>query len=175
MNRIRGTRQSGQGRNETETVRRTARGVNDGSCGRTAMRDDRTRPRQGERERVLLVAQDHALSAVGAEAARRGAEVGALTEVAAAAAAVRRVAYDVVMVAARTDPRATALLTTLLKADALGAPRLLLLVDTADAARHAAAMQAADETLAIGLPARRICDAAGLGLGAGFQPAAAFG
>jgi DNA-binding response OmpR family regulator len=127
-------------------------------------------------ERVLLAAHPaDGLPALAAEAGRRGAEVETALEVADAAQAVRARRFDAVLLAARPEPDATALLAALLKAEGRGRPRIVLLVDVSEAHRYGAAMLAADETVAAHLPARRICDTAGVGLTQGFQRHAAFG
>lgn len=115
--------------------------------------------------RVLVVAQEAAASApLCLELMRRGASVSALQEIGAAAESARRHAFDVVLVAAREDANATALLLQMLKAEALGAPRILLLVDPLAAAAHGQAMFTADETLAATLAPETIADATGIGV-----------
>jgi hypothetical protein len=130
----------------------------------------------GNAEKVLVVAADPG-DAVShrREICARSAELTSVCEVAEAANAVRSDRFDAIFVFARADACATALLLALLKAEAHGAPRVMLLVDAAGSARYAAAMAIADETMALSLSTRRVCDAAGIGLTAGFPHRVAFG
>jgi hypothetical protein len=127
-------------------------------------------------EKVLVIAADPAEAIEHRrEIGARSAELTSVCEVSEAAEAARSDRYDAVFVFARPDAEATALLLALLKAEAAGAPRLMLLVAAAEARRYAAAMCIADETLALSLSIRRVCDAAGLGLRSGFPQRLAFG
>jgi DNA-binding response OmpR family regulator len=84
--------------------------------------------------RALVVASDAEASApLCFELMRRGASVSAMVDVQRAGEAARTSQFDVILVAARPDANATALLLQLLKAEALGSPRILLLVDPAAA------------------------------------------
>ena len=113
--------------------------------------------------RVLAVAPAGGLTPVCLELMRRGASVSAIEGLQEAAAAARLHAFDVILVAAREDSNATALLLNLLKAEALGSPRILLLVDPQRAASFSHALFQADETVSADLDAARLADATGLG------------
>jgi Thaumarchaeal output domain 1 len=116
-------------------------------------------------ERVLVVAQDAAASApLCLELMRRGASVSAMAEIAQATTAARQQQYDVIMVAARDDANATALLLQALKAEALGSPKILLLIDPEKATSYGPAIFTADEMLASTLNPERIADATGIGV-----------
>ncbi len=121
-------------------------------------------------ERVLILAPDaDAAEPVRREAARRGADLLSLTEVSQATDAVRAAPFDIILVAAREDAGATALLLRLIKAAACGAPRILLLLDVAKAALYDASIRTADETMSLALTPGRVCDAAGVGVAAGLR------
>jgi DNA-binding NtrC family response regulator len=153
-----------------------ARGVNTETSGQKAMSDIFDTDRTGACERVLIVAPDAALTETfRAEISGRGAQLVAAQEIGIAAKAVRRQRFDVILVAAREDAGATALLAALLKAEARGAPRLLLLLDADRASRYDAAILAADEVVALSLSPKRICDTAGVGATTGYPRMAAFG
>jgi hypothetical protein len=116
-------------------------------------------------ERVLVVAADAAATApLCFELMRRGASVSALDGIVEAADAARRQQFDVVLVAAREDANATALFLQMLKAEALGSPRVMLLVDPARATHHGASIFVSDEMLASSLSPERIADATGIGV-----------
>ena len=116
-------------------------------------------------ERVLVVASDAAASApLCLELMRRGASVSAMSEIVQATTAVRQQQFDSILVMAREDANATALFLQVLKAEALGSPRVMLLVDPQTASSYGQAIFAADEMLASTLPAARIADATGIGV-----------
>ncbi len=116
-------------------------------------------------ERVLVVAANAAASApLCLELMRRGASVSAMDEIAQATAAARQQQYDVIMVAARDDANATALLLQVLKAESLGSPKILLLIDPERATSYGTAIFTADEMLASTLNPERIADATGIGV-----------
>ncbi len=116
-------------------------------------------------ERVLVVAADATASApLCLELMKRGASVSAMGEIALATAAARQQQFDVIMVAARDDTNATALLLQVLKAEALGSPKILLLIDPERATSYGTAIFAADEMLASTLNPERIADATGIGV-----------
>jgi hypothetical protein len=115
--------------------------------------------------RVLVVASDATtLAPVCLELMQRGASVSGLQDIAKAAAAARAEAFDIIMVAGREDANATALFLQLLKAEALGSPRIMLLVDPARASEFGQSLFAADEMLATTLAPDRIADATGIGV-----------
>jgi hypothetical protein len=115
-------------------------------------------------ERVLVVASGALpLTDVCRELIERGAAVSVCSALPQAAQTLRTTAFDVVLVSAREDANATALFLRLVKAEALGSPRVLLLVDPAEAGRYAHSVGQADELLASTLGARRIADATGVG------------
>lgn len=113
--------------------------------------------------RVLAVAPGAGLAPVCLELMRRGASVSAIEGLAEAAAAARQFAFDVILVAARDDNNATALFLNLLKAEALGSPRILLLVDPERAAGFGHTLFQADETVSAALSPDKLADAAGFG------------
>ncbi len=116
-------------------------------------------------ERVLVVAADATATApLCLEMMRRGASVSAMTEIAPATAAVRLHPFDIILVTAREDANATALFLQLLKAEALGSPKILLLVDPQNAVNYGQAIFTADEMLASTLNPERIADATGIGV-----------
>ena len=113
--------------------------------------------------RVLVVARDVAMArAACAELLRRGASVSAAPGIKEAAALVRQRPFDSILVHGREDAGATALLLKLLKAEALGEPRILLLVDPEQASAFMQSVPLADEVVASTLEAGRIADAAGV-------------
>ncbi len=116
-------------------------------------------------ERVLVVASDAAASApLCLELMRRGASVSAMAEIVQATATAREQQFDIILVAARDDANATALFLQMLKAEALGSPKILLLVDPQNAVNYGQAIFAADEMLASTLNPERIADATGIGI-----------
>jgi len=115
-------------------------------------------------ERVLVIAGDATAGPLGLELMRRGASVAATNDIGRAADALRREPFDIVIVAARADADATALLIALARAATGGKAAILLLVDLARAASYGTAIFAADEILGASLPPRRIADATGVGL-----------
>jgi hypothetical protein len=116
-------------------------------------------------ERVLVVASDAAASApLCLEMMKRGASVSAMAEIAQATAAARQQQFDTILVTAREDANATALFLQVLKAEALGSPKILLLVDPERATDYGQAIFTADEMLASTLNPERIADATGIGI-----------
>ena len=116
-------------------------------------------------ERVLVVAADATATApLCLELMRRGASVSAMSEIAQAAASARQQQFDVILVLARDDANATALFLQVLKAEALGNPKILLLVDPEQATNYGQAIFTADEMLAASLNPERIADATGIGV-----------
>jgi hypothetical protein len=123
-------------------------------------------------ERVLVVASNAAATApLCLEMMRRGASVSAMTEIQEAAVSARQHQFDIILVTARDDANATALFLQLLKAEALGSPKILLLVDPENAANYGQAIFAADEMLASTLNPERIADATGIGIDMDAPPA----
>jgi hypothetical protein len=117
--------------------------------------------------RTLVIAPDAAAWApLCLELMSRGASVSAIADIHQAGNAARQSQFDVILVAAREDANATALLLQLLKAEALGSPRILLLIDPATATSYGAAIFAADEMLAATLTPSHIADATGIGVAA---------
>lgn len=115
--------------------------------------------------RVLAVASDAAaLAPACVELIRRGASVSAVGTVPEASASVRREAFDVVMIAPGVEANAARLLIQIIRAEAIGAPRVLLLVEPDEASVFSPALVEADEALSAALPATRIADAAGIGV-----------
>ncbi len=116
-------------------------------------------------ERVLVVAPLAAAALpLCLELTRRGASVSVLVDIAQATQAVRTQPFDIVLVLARADANATALFLQVLKAEALGSPRILLLVEPDQTADYGMAIFAADEMLAATLEPARIADATGIGV-----------
>jgi len=116
-------------------------------------------------ERVLVVAADAAAAGpLCFELMRRGANVSAMAGIVEAADAARRQQFDVILVTARDDANATALFLRMLKAEALGSPRILLLVDPSSATRFDSAIFVSDEMLASSMAPERIADATGIGV-----------
>ena len=86
--------------------------------------------------RVLVVAQDAtAIAPVCAELMRRGAALGVVNDIRATTEAVQANTYDTILVHAREGAPETLLLLQLIKAQAVGSPKILLLInpDTASA------------------------------------------
>ncbi|MGL5139673.1 MAG: hypothetical protein ACRC7G_18085, partial [Beijerinckiaceae bacterium] len=116
-------------------------------------------------ERVLVIAPVASEAApLSLELMRRGANVTTLSTISDGAAAARTNAYAVIVAYAREDAQAMALFLSVLKAEAKGNPRLMMLVDPDHAARYSQSAYVADEMLATTLSARRIVDATGIGL-----------
>ncbi len=116
-------------------------------------------------ERVMVVASDAAAMApVCLELMRRGASVSAFAGVQDAATSARQHVFDVILVSAREDANATALFLKLIKAEALGSPRVLLIVDPERANDYGLSIFQADEMLAATLRPERIADATGIGI-----------
>jgi hypothetical protein len=116
-------------------------------------------------ERVLVVASDATTSApLCLEMMRRGASVSAMVEIQQATTAARQQQFDIILVTAREDANATALFLQVLKAEALGSPKILLLVDPERATDYGQAIFTADEMLASTLNPERIADATGIGI-----------
>jgi hypothetical protein len=125
-------------------------------------------------ERVLVVATDAAASgSLCLELMRRGASVSAMSEIAQASSVARQQQFDVILVSAREDANATALFLQVLKAEALGNPRIMLLVDPEQATSYGQAIFTADEMLAASLNPERIADATGIGIDQDIPKAAA--
>jgi hypothetical protein len=140
------------------------------------MRADSKRAGPDGAERVLVVAcAAEACAGVAHEIAAREGSIRITLDVPSAAEAIRTGVFDVIMLHARPDPSATLLLLTLLRAEAKGVPLLLLVVDPDAIAGHTSAAALADETMATTLSARRLCDAAGIGLRTSFSERRAFG
>lgn len=113
--------------------------------------------------RVLVVAQDVAMTrAACAELLRRGASVTAAPGIREAAELARQRPFDSILVHGRDDAGSTALLLKLLKAEAVGEPRILLLVDPEQASAFMQSVTVADEVVASTLDAGRIADVAGV-------------
>lgn len=113
--------------------------------------------------RVLVVASDATATApVCAELMRRGALCSVAGNIQAAAQAARDTAFDTILVAAREGAPETTLLLQLIKAEAQGTPRVLLLLDPQHATAYAQSAHLADSMLAATLAPERIADAAGV-------------
>jgi hypothetical protein len=113
--------------------------------------------------RVLVVAADAAaIAPVYAEIMRRGASCSLANGVQDSALAVRTNAYDTVIVHARDGAPETLLLLQLLKAQAVGSPRILLLVDPDKATAYAQSATIADAMVASSIAPTRIAEAAGI-------------
>ncbi len=115
-------------------------------------------------ERVLVIGCDTDMAPLGRELARRGANVSTVSDIAGASQALQRQPLDIVIVAARPDADATALLIALARAHTGGKATILLLVDLARAQSYGRAIFAADEILGQSLAPQRIADATGVGL-----------
>lgn len=113
-------------------------------------------------DRVLVVAGESA-EPLCLELIRRGATVRATADIGQAAAELRRTAFDIVIVAARADADATALLLRLARVATAGKANVMLLLDLGQAARYGTAIFAADEILGTCLGVKRIADATGVG------------
>ena len=114
-------------------------------------------------ERVLVIG-GATTAPLTRELTRRGADVSAIEDIGRAADALRQQPLDIVIVAARPDADATALLIALARAATNGKATILLLIDLAQAPRYGRAMFAADEILGLSLAPQRIADATGVGL-----------
>jgi Thaumarchaeal output domain 1 len=113
--------------------------------------------------RVLVVAADAtAIAPVYAEIMRRGASCAMAMGVQDAATAVRATPFDTILVHARDGAPETLLLLQLLKAQAVGSPRILLLVDPDKATAYSQSAGLADAMLASSIAPERIADAAGI-------------
>ncbi len=113
--------------------------------------------------RVLVVAQDAAAVApVCAEFMRRGAALGVVSDVRQTTEAVQANAYDTILVHAREGAPETLLLLQLLKAQAVGQPKILLLVDPEKATAYTQGAQLADAMLASTIAPARIAEVAGV-------------
>jgi hypothetical protein len=112
---------------------------------------------------VLVVAQDAtAVAPVCAEFMRRGAALGVVNDIRATTQAVQANTYDAILVHAREAAPETLLLLQLLKAQAVGSPKILLLVDPEQASAYATGAQLADAMLASTIAPQRIADVAGV-------------
>lgn len=114
-------------------------------------------------ERVLVIGADAAMGPLARELTMRGADVSSIEDISGAAEALQRRPLDFVIVAARQDADATALLIALARAATNGKATILLLVDLARAASYGRAIFAADEILGLSLAPQRIADATGVG------------
>jgi hypothetical protein len=145
----------------------TDRGVEQGTAATamttTAERIDAELRAPAAIERVLVVAQESIARPLCLELLGRGAAVAAADDIGRAAAALRRERFDIVIVAARADADATALMIGLARAATGGKANILLLIDFEDAARYGAAIYAADEIIGASVPPKRIADATGVG------------
>ncbi|MGL4973790.1 MAG: hypothetical protein ACRC56_00740, partial [Bosea sp. (in: a-proteobacteria)] len=113
--------------------------------------------------RVLVVANDAtAIAPLYAEIMRRGASCSSASNVTDAATAVRANTYDTILVHAREGAPETLLLLQLLKAQAQGQPRILLLVDPEQASAYSQTSHLADAMLASTIAPERIAEAAGV-------------
>ena len=115
-------------------------------------------------ERVLVIGGEADMAPLGRELVRRGADVSTIEDIARASQALQRQPLDIVIVAARPDADATALLIALARAHTGGKATILLLVDLARADGYGRAIFAADEILGQSLAPQRIADATGVGL-----------
>ncbi len=104
------------------------------------------------------------MAPLGRELALRGADVSSIEDIGRASEALQRQPLDIVIVAARPDADATALLIALARAHTRGKATILLLVDLARAESYGRAIFAADEILGLSLAPQRIADATGVGL-----------
>ncbi len=84
-------------------------------------------------ERVLVIGGEVDMAPLGRELTRRGADVSIIEDIARASQALQRQPLDIVIVAARPDADATALLIALARAHTGGKATILLLVDLARA------------------------------------------
>lgn len=113
--------------------------------------------------RVLVVAQDAtAMAPVCAELMRRGAALGVVNDIRATTEAVQANAYDTILVHAREGAPETLLLLQLIKAQAVGSPKILLLVNPETASAYTQGAQLADAMLASTISPQRIADVAGI-------------
>jgi hypothetical protein len=112
---------------------------------------------------VLVVASDAtAIAPVCAELMRRGAACAMSAGVQEAAESVRATEYDTILVHARDGAPETLLLLQLLKAQAIGTPRVLLLVDPEQATAYSKSASLVDAMLASTIAPERIAEAAGV-------------
>jgi Thaumarchaeal output domain 1 len=113
--------------------------------------------------RVLVVAGDAtAIAPVCAELMRRGAACAMTSGVTEAAESVRATEYDTILVHAREGAPETLLLLQLLKSQAIGNPRVLLLVDPEQATAYSKSASLVDAMLASTIAPERIAEAAGV-------------
>ena len=113
--------------------------------------------------RVLVVAQDAtAIAPVCAELMRRGAAIGVVGDIRATTQAVQSNTYDTILVHAREGAPETLLLLQLIKAQAVGSPKILLLINPEIASAYTQAAQLADAMLASTISPQRIADVAGI-------------
>lgn len=113
--------------------------------------------------RVLVVASDAtAIGPVCAEIMRRGAACAMTSGITEASESVRTTAFDTVLVHARDGAPETLLLLQLLKSQALGNPRILLLVDPEQATAYSRSASLVDAMLATTIAPERIAEAAGI-------------
>ncbi len=113
--------------------------------------------------RVLVVAANAtALAPACAEMMRRGALCSISGGIKEAAASARETPFDAILVMAREGGPETLLLLQLLRAEARGNPRLILLVDPQHATAYVQQATLADAMLAATLAPERIAEAAGV-------------
>jgi hypothetical protein len=113
--------------------------------------------------RVLVVAADAAaIAPVCAEFMRRGAALAMVNGIPDTTQALRTQTYDTIVVHAREGAPETLLLLQLLKAQALGTPKILLLIDPEQASAYSQGAQLADAMLASTISPARIAEAAGV-------------
>lgn len=113
--------------------------------------------------RVLMFARDAgAAGPVCAELMRRGAALAVITDMVAMTAAIRSSPYDTILIQARDNAPETLLLLPLIRSQALGTPRVLLLIDPESASAYSTGAHTADAMLASTLAPERIADAAGI-------------
>jgi hypothetical protein len=113
--------------------------------------------------RVLVVASDAtAIAPVCAEIMRRGAACAMTSGISEASESVRATAFDTILVHARDGAPETLLLLQLLKSQALGNPRVLLLVDPEQATAYSKSASLVDAMLATTIAPERIAEAAGI-------------
>jgi len=111
--------------------------------------------------RILLVAQDPAsVSSLTAELMQRSALVAVATGIAEAGSTIRSNPFDVIFVSARSADAETALLIQFLRGAAENTPQILFLAAPEQIAVHPMAMEAADRTVSLLLPAVAIADLA---------------
>jgi hypothetical protein len=93
---------------------------------------------------------------------RRGAALGVVSDIRQTTESVQANAYDTILVHAREAAPETLLLLQLLKAQAVGQPKILLLVDPEKATAYTSGAQLADAMLASTIAPARIADVAGV-------------